>query len=115
MENNRENKKKEPLPLAITKAIGLVLCLWGFYEFGLLVGIVIGLIDFVIIVLLEATIFSEDGLVKHVYMTNLMTILIKLGFVGAVIVVGVLFYRSLFQGFVALIALLILVYFINKD
>ena len=120
MENNKKidsldvEKRDEPTSLVIIKTIGLITFIASLINQGLLIGIGVGLLIFVIITIIESTIYNEHHLVRY-YMRGYLFagIIVILGII-TVIVIGVLFSRSLFQGFMALISVIILWLLVSK-
>lgn len=114
-ESTNKTETKEPIVLAIIKSVGLILCLGAFYEFGIWIGIGVGLIDLIIILILKETVYSESEIIKHGTRNSAFKGLVILSFIISLIVIAVLFSRSLFEGFIALVAVIILIILIQNS
>lgn len=107
--------KKEKTSLQIIKSIGFISGLIALIYGHILIGVGIFFLDYIIITILESVYYDSSDLVRY----HLRLILIKIFFVilaiAALIILIILFSRSLFEGFIALIAVIILCLLILKD
>jgi hypothetical protein len=116
LDSGKVGVKKEETSLSIIKGVGLILTIWtlidGDYWWA---GVVVGLICFVIIKIIEEWVYSKNNLIRHHSRLILIKIFLILLGIATITVLIVLFSRSLFEGFIALIAVTILLFLVLKD
>ncbi|MES2953019.1 MAG: hypothetical protein V4674_00465 [Patescibacteria group bacterium] len=114
-ESAKGGAKKEATSLAIIKTVGLIVFLAALVNGGIWIGLGVGILDFIFIVLLESIYYESSAFVRSHLREQLFKILFVLLGIATLVILVVLFSRSLFEGFIALIAVIILLLMLNRE
>ncbi len=88
-----KSEVKEATSLTIIKAIGLVLVIVALLNGGIWVALGVGLLDFVFILIIESTFYSDHPWVRHGVRRDLSkTFIILLG-ITTLVILFILFFR----------------------
>lgn len=107
--------KKEATSLQVIKFIGGISCILGYIYLGPWAAGGILIFDLIVIAILEAVYYDNTEFVRWHLRESVSKGVFFLIALALLVVVGILFSRSLFQGFVALIAVIILWLLISRD